>query len=75
MPLTKLFLDKLPSLSSVLAFCQPPTAAISESEVGGNISTEGNAGPEIIDNVVYYTSPQASGEVLCFYVGCPCVCP
>ena len=30
---------------------------------------------KIIDNVVYYTPPQVSGGVLCFHVGCPCVCP
>ena len=30
---------------------------------------------KIIDNVVYYTPPQISGGVLCFHVGCPCVCP
>ena len=30
---------------------------------------------KIIDNVVYYTPPQVSGGVLCFYVGCHCVCP
>ena len=30
---------------------------------------------KIIDNVVYYAPPQVSGGVLCFHVGCPCVCP
>ena len=30
---------------------------------------------KIIDNMVYYTPPQVSGGVLCFHVGCPCVCP
>ena len=30
---------------------------------------------KIIDTVVYYTLPQVSGGVLCFHVGCPCVCP
>ena len=30
---------------------------------------------KIIDNVVYYTPPQVSDGVLCFHVGCPCVCP
>ena len=30
---------------------------------------------KIIDNVVYYTPPLVSGRVLCFHVGCPCVCP
>ena len=31
--------------------------------------------PRHNNNVVYYPPPQVSGGVLCFPVGCPCVCP